>query len=174
MFQIENNKEYADFVKAYADNNWEVVDKIDGQVSANQFGFDEGDRIEWPSELKFLKSTFAGATRPTYAVICKVTDKEGNSRMQLFYPVSLGKRVNVLKKASDGKYINENDYQRPDGQAALDYQSKANLAINDVFREMVKNHPNGLVVSKWKPVETYAFRSENVIGTRLYTFDYAE
>lgn len=172
-FVTKENSVYNEMLKAFADNNAEVSDTLDGQIrSTTSLGFEAGDKIEWPDEVKFLKMSIPGSTRKAQAILCKITSKDGVERYQPFYPTSLNKSIRKLEVDSEGKVIKDHGFVMPEGQPALDIQSKGNMSLDKEFKDMMKNHPNGITVVSYESVPTYRFGSKETTTARRYTYAY--
>lgn len=173
MFEIKDNKQFEEIRNAFVANNFAEAsaDSLNKQVSAGSANIlQEGDVIEFPSDMKFYENT---SMRNALAMICRVTDKNGVEKYMPWYPTSLGKTIRSLKVDTDGKVQSE-EFVRPLGAAAVEYQGKANLKVADVINEMAKNHPNGIKVTGVKSLKTYAFQdTSRVVNTNQYTFDWA-
>lgn len=173
MFSTKDNTEYAEMFNAYVNaGNAEVIEKLGGQVSAGGAGgFEVGDHIDWPDELKALKLKVRNNT--TQAFLVQVTNKEGVNRYQLFYPSTLSKSVRDLTVDAEGKVLKENGFIRTKGTAAKAYQEAANLEIDTVMRKLIAEHPNGLNVTTVEQPWTYRFQTKEPVRTNLYTIDFA-
>lgn len=176
MFEVENNSKYNELVAAYQKSgNATILDKLEGQVSAGgQGGFEEGDRIEWPSKPQFLKvKVRPNSTATAQGFVAKVTNSAGVERYQLFFPSTLGKSLREILVDKEMKVLEEKGFIRTKGTAATDYQNSANLGIDDTVRRMMTEHPEGIVVSKVEKPWTYRFQTKEPVQANLYTMDYA-
>lgn len=173
MFSTKDNKEYAEMFNAYINaGNAEEIAKLEGQVSAGGAGgFEVGDHIDWPEELKFLKLKIRNNT--TQALLVQVTSKDGVKRYQMFYPSTLSKSIREITVDAEGKVVKENGFVRTKGTAAKAYQEAANLEIDTVMRKLIAEHPNGLNVTAVDQPWTYRYQSKEPTHANLYTIDFA-
>lgn len=174
MFETQNNDTYAKMMKAYTDNNAEVINKLEGQVSAGgQLGFEKGDKIEWPKEAKYLKIPVGNSGRKAQAILCKITNTAGVERYQPFFINALQKPIRTIEKDTEGNVLKELDFVYPQGQPSEDFRSQANMSINDVFVAMMKEHPNGISVVDYENIDTPRFNDRSKATTaRRYTYAY--
>lgn len=175
MFEVKNNSEYAEMMKAFKDNNVTTSEELAGQIRVGQGGFNEGDHIEWPDKLEFLNITIGDSKKPAQALLCKITDKDGGIRYSTFFPNSLNKRIFEIKVDDAGNWVKTVPAKliQPEGQAAKDYQGKANMKADEVFKKMVAEHPDGIKVTKVRQVNIRVYQSEDTTVTNQYTFEYA-
>lgn len=171
-FVTKDNSEYASILNSFKSNNFEKVDMLEGQVSAGSVNvLEAGDKIEWPDQVEFLKNNNMSSSRPVYAIICKVTDKDGAVRYMPWYPTSLGKSLRKLTLGTDGKVVKQ-DFVRPEGQPAVDYQRQANQSLDTVVKALIAEHPNGILVKDFKEIDTYRFNSKDLTKARQYEYAY--
>lgn len=171
-FVTKDNSEYTTVLNSFKNNNFEKVETLEGQVSAGSANvLEKGDKIEWPDQVEFLKNNNMGSGRPVYAIICKVTDTNGAVRYMPWYPTSLGKSIRKLTLGTDDKVISQ-EFVRPLGEPATDYQKKANQSLDAVVKALVAEHPNGIKVEDFEEVNTYRFNSKELTKARQYKYAY--
>lgn len=172
MFESNNNSEYNAMVEAYRKNGADLADSFIGQVrGAVGPTLAVGDVIEWPKEYKVLNITLRTGQKPTQAVIVKVTGEGGDVRYQPFFPSSLGKAIFPAEFDSEGKLVKRLNPIQPNGTAAKFYQSKANLDIDGVMKELMAKGNIKVTAAERKTVATYQTNQQS--STNLYTFDFA-
>lgn len=134
-------------------------------------GFETGDIITLPSEIKPLAIKINGSTNKAEGILVKVT-RNGDVRYQVFYPSCLSKRTVVCEADAEGNAINKQPARKPDGDAAKWYQKKAGMKVMDVMKEMAALGKD-IKVSFKKTVKTPVYNGVGVTDTNIYNFDFA-
>lgn len=171
MFEINNNREYQAIVDAYVKNGAVASDGFTGQVRGGGGAtLNKGDVIEWPKEYQVLNITIREGQKPAQAVVVKVTSATGDVRYQTFFATSLGKLIYPCEFDDKDNLVKRLAPIRPEGTAAKFYQSKANLDIDSVMKELMAK--GNIKVTDEKLIDICAFRSNIKSSTYLYTFDF--
>ena len=171
MFEIDNNSDYKAMVEAYTKNGAGTANTFSGQVRGGGGAtLNKGDVIEWPKEYKVLLIKMRENQKPAEAVIVKVTGADNAVRYQPFFPSSLGKLIYPCDFDNEDKLVKRLAPIRPEGTAAKFYQSKANLDVDTVMKELMAK--GNIKVTDMKAIDVCAYQSTNKSVTYQYTFDF--
>lgn len=137
--------------------------------NGNGNGFEVGDIISLPDEIKPLQIPIQGSTQKAEGILVKVTDTSNVVRYQIFYPSALAKRTVVCKIDAENHILEKNP-RKPEGTAATWYQERAGKKVTDVMKEMATLGKD-IKVTFAENVKQPVFNGIGVTDTRIYNYE---